>query len=80
MQQAKIYPQPEAGPKRQKYVGTVTSWEPRVRFGRHLPVPWEKPFTCWASSKEEADTLLHRKAAAEGYALGGVKDIQPMES
>lgn len=61
-----------------RWVGTVTSWEPRVRFGRHMPIPWEKEYTCRADNEAMARVLLGRKAQHDGYALGGVKDLHPV--
>lgn len=60
-----------------KYHGYATSWEKRVRFGKHMPIPWLKHYTVTAASAEAAASLLARLAARDGYALGGILDIEP---
>jgi hypothetical protein len=57
------------------YKGHVISWEPRVRFGKHLPIPWEKEYACTAGSAAEARVLLDMKARRDGYGLGGVQGL-----
>jgi len=64
---------------RTKWVGSVLSFEQRVRFGKHLPTPWWKHYEVWAESETEAGMLLARKAQTDGYALGGVQNIQRKE-
>lgn len=58
-----------------QYVGYVRSWEQRVRFGKHLPVPWMKEYTVRADTEDDARVKLGRLAYNDGYALGGVQDI-----
>lgn len=62
-----------------RWVGFVTSWEPRVRFGKHLPVPWQQEYRCRADTAEAARCVLGRLALRDGYALGGVHDITLLE-
>lgn len=55
--------------------GTVTSWEPRVRFGRHLPIPWEKLYAARADTQEQAHAILSRQLKRDGYGFGGLKGL-----
>lgn len=62
-----------------RWVGDATSWEQRVRFGKHMPTPWLKEYECLADCEEMANQLLSRLAARDGYALGGILNIRREE-
>lgn len=62
-----------------RWVGEVTSFEPRVIWGKHLPVPWQKVYTCRATDEAMALQLLAKQAYRDGYALGGVHNIHQGE-
>jgi hypothetical protein len=68
------YGQPKEPVKR--WIGEVTSWERRVRFGREMPIPWQKEYECKADNPEMARFMLGRLAQRDGYALGGIQDIR----
>ena len=68
------YGQPAQPVKR--WVGHCISWERRVRFGKEMPIPWEKHYECKADNPEMARFMLGRLAQRDGYALGGIQDIR----
>lgn len=62
------------------WLGEVTSFEPRVRFGKHLPVPWQKEYECRATDEVMALQLLAKQAYRDGYAIGGVQHVHLKET
>lgn len=57
---------------RVKWIGTYRTWEPKVRFGKHLPVPRIESKTVWAETEDAARVQIDRWMKAQGLALGGV--------
>lgn len=63
-------------PLRVKWVGTYRTWEPKVRFGKHAPVPRLETKTVWAVSEGEARYCLARWMGGQGLALGGLLSVK----
>jgi hypothetical protein len=78
---SKAIPFPTSNSPRIRWVGYVNSWESRINpfTGRPREVPFPVEFSCYASIETEAEFILSQKASAEGYALGGVFGIIPLD-
>lgn len=60
------------------YRGEVLSFQQRYSFGRPRAVPWLKYYEVRATDPVMALQLLSKLAYRDGYALGGVQNVEPV--
>ena len=70
------YDAPETQSGNVKWLGYCLSWADKINFGRRIPGPHPVYFTCWAPTKDAAETILNMKRLKLGYALGGLKGVR----